>query len=237
MPRAKTLQDPIKYLKREYGLRPLDDLAAVLGTPPLEVEKMASRLGIPKLFAREGVMSSVQTASALGVSPTTVMKWSREKLAPARFGYMRNQQVLYFQREELTHWLMRPKPAWMLVKVEQVTDPIFATVMRNSQEEFPSPWLSLHEAASGILWFPKPSPIMCARSGWRTVRHKGGFMFMSQMLSDCIVPNWPRVPTWSIGVIRKSCGRCLTPMSTNPLSTSPLSINPLFSGAGAEVRP
>lgn len=158
MPHAKTPktpQDPIKYLKREYGLRPLDDLAAVLGTPPLEVEKMASRLGIPKLFAREGVMSSVQTAEALGVSPTTVMKWSRQKLAPARFGYMRNQQVLYFQREELTYWLMRPKPAWMLVKVEQVTDPIFATVMRNSQEEFPSPWLSLHEAAQRYFVVPE----------------------------------------------------------------------------------
>lgn len=158
MPRAKTPtppQDPIKYLKREYGLRPLDDLAAVLGTPPLNVERLASSLGIPKLFAREGIMSSVQTAEALGVSPTTIMKWSRAKLAPARFGYMRNQQVLYFQREELTHWLMRPKPAWMLVKVEQVTDPIFATVMRNSQEEQHSPWLSLREAAQRYFVSPK----------------------------------------------------------------------------------
>lgn len=160
------MPNPQKYLHKHYGWKPLSQVAADLRVSPRAVETMRGQWAVPSLFDRPGVMSVTQLAYALGISPTTLLKWAKAGAIPHKTGYRRDNPAYAFVREKIEHWLMRPKPSWMLVQADAIQDPALALILRNAQALNPFHWLTLQHAAEryyitdkGLLWHVKQGRI------------------------------------------------------------------------------
>jgi hypothetical protein len=77
-----------------------------------------------------------QVADGLGVSVREVRRWVALNYLPAKVMYPLHWfPVEVISREGLELWLMRPRPAWMLVEVGKVRDPRLRLILQNAQAE------------------------------------------------------------------------------------------------------
>lgn len=156
-----------RYLLKWYGWRDMGQIMADTGAnTPETVYGWARALDVLPVHEREGVLGVKEVAAKLGVSPNVVYGWVERGLIPHRQGWRGTIPVRVCLQPEIERWLMRPKPAWMLIDFDKVQDRKWRIILRNAQELNDCPWLKTKEAAEkyniskqGLLWHSRQGKI------------------------------------------------------------------------------
>lgn len=156
-----------RYLLKWYGWRDIDRIISDTGASSDDtVYAWARALDVPSLFEQEGVLRVQDVAHGLGVPPNVVYGWANDVLIIHHTGYRGRIETMVFKRPEVERWLMRPKPAWMLVDEERIQDEQWRIILRNAKETNESPWIKTKEAAEkyhmsdkGLLWHARQGKI------------------------------------------------------------------------------